>query len=89
MGLGGRGVKALCGRATSWGQSSAEGTPTTLQDDNGHQCTTVVIIIIISLNHKEKQSSKSKPLVSFPVRLLESNRGIQNGTNDVNHSRAV
>lgn len=31
IGLGGRGVKALCGRATSWGQSSAEGTPTTLQ----------------------------------------------------------
>lgn len=31
IGLGGRGVKALCGKATSWGQSSAEGTPTTLQ----------------------------------------------------------
>lgn len=31
IGLGGRGVKALCGRATSWGQSSTEGTPTTLQ----------------------------------------------------------
>lgn len=31
IGLGGRGVKALCGRATSWGQSSAEGTPTTLE----------------------------------------------------------
>lgn len=38
IGLGGRGVKALCGRATSWGQSSAEGTPTTLWDENGHQC---------------------------------------------------
>lgn len=31
IGLGGRGVKALCGKATSWGQSSAEGTPTTLR----------------------------------------------------------
>lgn len=30
IGLGGRGLKALCGKATSWGQSSAEGTPTTL-----------------------------------------------------------
>lgn len=37
IGLGGRGVKALCGRATSWGQSSAEGTPTTLWDDKGRQ----------------------------------------------------
>lgn len=37
IGLGGRGVKALCGRATSWGQSSAEGTPTTLWDKSGHQ----------------------------------------------------
>lgn len=37
IGLGGRGVKALCGRATSWGQSSAEGTPTTLWDDNLHR----------------------------------------------------
>lgn len=31
--LGGRGLKALCGKATSWGQSSAEGTPTTLQGE--------------------------------------------------------
>lgn len=37
IGLGGLGVKALCGRATSWGQSSAEGTPTTLWDNNGCQ----------------------------------------------------
>lgn len=43
IGLGGRGVKALCGKATSWGQSSAEGTPTTLWGDNGYYvvcCTT-------------------------------------------------
>lgn len=37
IGLGGRGVNALCGRATSCGQSSAEGTPTTLWNDNDHQ----------------------------------------------------
>jgi len=37
IGFGGRGEKALCGRATSWGQSSAEGTPTTLWNDNSHQ----------------------------------------------------
>lgn len=36
IGLGGRGAKALCGRATSCGQSSTEGTPTTLWGDNGH-----------------------------------------------------
>lgn len=38
IGFGGRGVKALCGRATSWGQSSAEGTPTTLWNHTDHQC---------------------------------------------------
>lgn len=47
IGLGGRGVKALCGRATSWGQSSAEGTPTTLWGDNRHKC----------LNHHKRSSS--------------------------------
>lgn len=36
IGLGDRGAKALCGKATSCGQSSTEGTPTTLWGDTSH-----------------------------------------------------
>lgn len=58
IGLGSRGVKALCGRATSWGQSSAAGTPTTLLGDNGHQCLQPHLHTAHSLTDKVKSLLK-------------------------------
>lgn len=61
IGLGGRGVKALCGKATSWGQSSAEGTPTTLQGGI----------------HLSAQSETNKVQFTFQNRVPEELRGMK------------
>lgn len=53
IGFGGRGVKALCGRATSWGQSSADGTPTTLLGEN-ETITTVEHSLVMQFKWKRK-----------------------------------
>lgn len=50
-------MKALCGKATSWGQSSTEGTPTTLEEHRrSEQQPAFSSLVLLISSYKKKNT---------------------------------